>query len=109
MNAVTTHPGAIDLRLFRAMPGNSVLLLPDSPCFTIVAATEAYLQVTGRRLEDIRGRGLFVVFPNNPNDPGQSNEKEALASLQHVLAQKQPHSRPLRYDITGEDGQYTER
>ncbi|RYY84404.1 MAG: PAS domain-containing protein, partial [Chitinophagaceae bacterium] len=109
MNAVTTHPGAIDLRLFRAMPGNSVLLLPDSPCFTIVAATEAYLQVTGRRLEDIRGRGLFVVFPNNPNDPGQSNEKEALASLQHVLAQKQPHSRPFRYDITGEDGQYTER
>ncbi|NTS40681.1 PAS domain-containing protein [Flavisolibacter sp. BT320] len=109
MNAVTRHPSAIDLQLFRAMPGNSVLLLPDAPHYTIVAATDAYLQITGRRLEDIIGRGLFAVFPNNPVDPGQSSHKEVLSLLEHVLHLKQPHARPFRYDIEGTNGVFTER
>ena len=53
-------------RIFEATPGLYLLLDPD---FNIVGVNEAYLSATMTRREDIVGKGLFEVFPDNPDDP----------------------------------------
>ena len=46
------------------------------------------------------GRGLFEVFPDNPDDPGADGVKNLRASLDRVLRTKLPDSMPWqRYDI----------
>ena len=52
--------------LFEAAPGSFLVLKPD---FTIVAASDAYLRATMTDRSAIVGRGLFEVFPDNPEDP----------------------------------------
>jgi two-component system, OmpR family, sensor histidine kinase VicK len=54
--------------LFEKSPG-SLLVKADAPRFTIVAASDAYLQVTSVKREDVLGRGFFEVFPDGHNDP----------------------------------------
>ena len=61
---------AIDFRaLFEHSP-NSYMLLDRE--LRYVAANRAYLDVTGRSLEDLLGRNIFDIFPHDPEDP--SNE-----------------------------------
>lgn len=52
--------------LFESAPGLYLVLTPD---FTIVAVSDAYLQATMTKREEIVGRGLFDVFPDNPEEP----------------------------------------
>lgn len=44
-----------------AIPGCHLILLPDAPRFTIVAATYAYLRATGCSREALIGRGLAEI------------------------------------------------
>src|SRR5262245_37938615 len=55
--------------LFEAAPGAFLVLLPDAPRFTVVAASDAYLRATLTERDHIVGRGLFEVFPDHPADP----------------------------------------
>jgi hypothetical protein len=55
--------------LFAGLPGLYLILKPDSPKFTIVDASDAYLNATMTKREIIIGHGLFEIFPDNPNDP----------------------------------------
>ena len=65
-----TYPSKPDFQtLFEAAPGLYLVLLPDAPQYTIVAVSDAYARATMTRREDILGRGLFEVFPDNPADP----------------------------------------
>jgi len=52
--------------LFESAPGLYLVLDPE---FTIVAASDAYLAATMTKRDEIVGRGIFDVFPDNPNDP----------------------------------------
>jgi signal transduction histidine kinase/ActR/RegA family two-component response regulator len=84
-------------RLFEAAPGLYLVLTPD---FHIVAATEAYLRATMTTREAIVGRHLFEVFPDNPDDPGATGEKNLRASLERVLATGAPDAMAVqKYDI----------
>ena len=72
--------------LFEAAPGLYLVLTPE---FRIVAVSNAYLQATMTKREEILGRGIFDVFPDNPNDPhatGVRNLRESLASVLQNLA-----------------------
>jgi PAS domain S-box-containing protein len=101
---------SIDLQLFQAMPGNSALLLPDAPHFTIIAASEGFFETSGRSFEELVGKGLFEAFPNPPGDEENTSENRLRDSLQQVLQKKDPHSLPLhRYDIPLDNGSFTER
>lgn len=75
-------------------------LLVLSPRLTIVAATDAYLSATMTNRDDVVGRALFEVFPDNPDDPGADGEGNLRASLRRVIEQKRADTMPVqKYDI----------
>ena len=88
----------LDFRaLFEALPGLYLVLAPD---FTISAASDAYLHATLTRREEIVGRALFDVFPDNPEDLNASGVHNLRASLQRVLDTGRADAMPLqKYDI----------
>jgi PAS domain S-box-containing protein len=86
--------------LFEAVPGLYLVLLPNSPDFTIVAVSDAYLRATMTRRKEILGRGLFEVFPDNPADVAATGVSNVRASLMNVLWNRTQHSMPVqKYDI----------
>ncbi len=83
--------------LFESAPALYVVLRPD---FTIVAATDAYLAATMTRREGVLGRGIFEVFPDNPNDPAASGVQNLRASLERVRDHRESDTMPMqKYDI----------
>jgi signal transduction histidine kinase len=99
--------------IFESLPGQYLVLLPDAPRFTIIGATDAYLQATMTVREEIIGRGLFEIFPDDPDDPAPTGVSNLAAFLQRVLAsrhadtmaiQKYPVRRP-----TADGGSFEER
>jgi signal transduction histidine kinase len=92
-----------EFRLLEAAPGAYLVLDPD---FTIVAVTEAYLRATLVAREQIVGRELFDVFPDNPNDPAATGARNLRASLETVLRTGAPHAMPVqKYDIRRPDSE----
>ena len=84
-------------RLFESAPGLYLVLTPD---FHIVAVSDAYLSATMTRREDVIGKPLFEVFPDNPADAGATGEANLLASLGRVLKNRAPDAMPVqKYDI----------
>lgn len=96
--------------LFESAPGLYLVLLPN---LRIVAVSDAYANATMVRREDIVGRELFDVFPDNPNDTLATGVAQLRASLQRVLSTKKPDIMAIqRYDIRNpetEGGQFEER
>jgi signal transduction histidine kinase/CheY-like chemotaxis protein len=89
---------AVDFRLlFESAPGLYLVLASD---LTILAASEAYLSATLTRREQIVGRGLFDVFPDNPDDPGATGVSNLRASLDRVRAARVADTMAVQqYDI----------
>jgi len=93
-------------RIFEASPEVVLVLLPDSPRFTMVAATDARLRATHTTRETI-GRGLFDVFPDDPDDGGATGASNLRASLERVLATRAADTMAVqKYDIRGPDGNF---
>ena len=67
--------------LFESAPGLYLVLAPD---LTIVAASDAYLAATMTTREQILGRMIFDVFPDNPDNPNASGVRNLKASLDRV-------------------------
>jgi signal transduction histidine kinase/CheY-like chemotaxis protein len=66
----------------------------------IVAVSDAYLHATMTRREDILGRGLFEVFPDNPDDPAATGVGNLRASLDRVRSGRLPDTMAVqKYDI----------
>jgi len=64
-----------------------------------VAVSEAYAAATMTKREEILGRGLFEVFPDNPADPGANGVENLHTSLRRVVERRLPHAMPpLKYD-----------
>ncbi len=85
--------------LFESAPGLFLVLRPDAN-FTILGASDAYLCATLTQREKIVGRGLFDVFPDNPDDPTATGTSNLRASLERVVATKLPDTMAVqKYDI----------
>lgn len=113
MNNTTAHSQDIPqlyLRLFETVPGNNLLIKADAPHYTLLAASEGFLQLTGKSKEEIIGKGLWEAFPPNP-DYGENKEVDDIkASLKEVITTKKAHQMPVqRYDITDTENHYSER
>jgi PAS domain S-box-containing protein len=94
-------------RLFEATPTPYVVLTRD---FTIVAANEARLRATMTTREQIIGKKLFDVFPDNPDDPEANGVRNLCASLDRVLEHARSDAMPIqKYDIPTPTGGFEER
>jgi PAS domain S-box-containing protein len=81
-------PPPVDFQaLFQHSP-NSYMVLDRQLRF--VAANDAYLQVTGKRLEELIGQDLFDAFPHDPADPTNESATLLRQSLERVLATGKP-------------------
>jgi signal transduction histidine kinase len=101
----------IDFReLFEKSPGLYLVLKPD---LSIVAVTDAYLRATMTVREEITGRGIFDVFPDNPEDTEADGVSNLRASLMRVLQNKTTDTMAIqKYDIkkpASEGGEFEER
>ena len=96
--------------LFERGPG---LLLVLDPGLHIAGVSDAYLTATMTRRDDIVGRHIFDVFPDNPDDPGATGVANLRASLERVRTLRQPDAMAVqKYDIRKPDdegGGYEER
>lgn len=96
--------------IFDSAPDTYLLLAPDPPRFTMLAANEARLRATMTRLEDVIGKPLFEVFPDNPTDTGATGVRNLETSLREVIRTGKPHRMPLqKYDIRKPSGEFEER
>ncbi|WP_165973813.1 EAL domain-containing protein [Paucimonas lemoignei] len=85
---------------FDAIPVPCLVLTPD---FTIVAANEAYLRITQASHNDVIGRNIFDIFPDNQYAPPASGTHNLRTSLLRVMQDKTSNMMPIqRYDITVE-------
>ena len=74
---------SIGLEAYIQSAPNIVLLL--EPDFTIVAVSDTLLKSTMMSREDVVGKQLFDVYPNNPHDPTADGDTNLRASLERVL------------------------
>ncbi|MDH6520687.1 serine phosphatase RsbU (regulator of sigma subunit) [Streptomyces sp. SAI-135] len=103
-------PDSIDYpAVFQALPGMVALLTPD---LVYADVNEEFLRMAGRRREEVVGRYLFDVFPDNPNDTASTGMLNLAASLHRVLETGERDSMALqRYDVEvpGRPGVWEER
>jgi len=94
----TQEPTGPDFHiLFEAAP-DPYLVLDSS--LNIVAVSNAYLRATLTLREQILGKQIFTVFPDNPDDPGAEGVRNLKLSLQRVLKNQQPDPMAVqKYDI----------
>lgn len=87
-----------------------LVLTPD---FNIVAVSDAYLRATMTKREEILSRGIFEVFPDNPDDPSASGVRNLRTSLERVLHDKTADTMAgQKYDIrkpASQGGDFEER
>ena len=80
--------------IFEEAPG---LILVLNPSFTILAISDAYVEATYTKREDLVGKNFFDVFQESKNTTALAETK---ASLEYVLKNKKPHLIPmLRMEI----------
>jgi hypothetical protein len=94
-------PG-IDYRaVFQALPGMVALLTPE---LVYADTNEDFLRNAHRTREELIGRYLFDVFPDNPNDPSATGSRDLQASLRRVLETGERDTMALqRYDVQSLD------
>ena len=76
----------------------------------MVAANRARYLATNTGEEDIIGRRLFDVFPDNPDDPSATGVENLTASLRRVMETGRADVMPVqKYDIHNGEGEFEER
>lgn len=84
-----------------------LLILVLDPTFTILAISDAYVEATHSKREDLVGKYFFDVFQDTKNT---SALEETKASLEYVLKNKKPHLMPmLRMEIKNLEGVLEEK
>lgn len=87
--------------VFRALPGIVALLTPE---LVYVDVNDDFVRLTGRAREDLVGRYIFDVFPENPHDEAAAGMRETRESMLRAVATGERDTMAvLRYDI--EDAQ----
>ncbi|MES2504109.1 MAG: PAS domain S-box protein [Myxococcota bacterium] len=84
-------------QIFKALPQPIMIMRAD---LTIVAASDVYLKTTLTKREEIVGRKVFDVFPDDPDDVDAKGHQALKNSLERVLREKvQDVMATIKYDI----------
>ena len=101
------------LEAFRRDYGGSpkpAALIDPEPGLLIVEANPTYEQAVNLRRERMAGQPLFLLFPDNPDDPEAHGVSHLYDSLRAVAETGRPHAMAdQRYDIRDGDGRFVER
>ena len=76
----------------------SLILKADAPLFTVLAASNRYLELTHKDREEVLGNGLFETYPGAHSDP---NEKYSVfSSFMRVIESGKTDELPIfKYEI----------
>ena len=99
------------LSIFKAIPLPAILIRANAPDFTVENANDAYTELSGKPREELVGKNLFELFPDNPNDSASDSVKRMTTQLRAVIETGQESSKNVeRYDIeVGDTGNFEER
>ena len=98
------HSRAILQGLFESLPGLFLVFTPD---LKIVSVSDALLEATMTKRENVVGRSIFEIFPDQP---GTSAISDWRASLDRVRQAVAPDTMAIqKYDIRRPDGVFEER
>jgi signal transduction histidine kinase len=88
----------IDYRaIVENLPGLFVIL---DDALTIVGVSDAYNRSTMTRRDEMLGRSMFEVFPDNPDDPSADGARNLHASLRRVQKSAVPDTMAVqKYDV----------
>ncbi|HWZ02459.1 MAG TPA: ATP-binding protein [Mucilaginibacter sp.] len=91
-----SFPADIFQTIFEKSPG-SLLVKGDMPRFTIIAASDTYLEITSSTRENIIGKGFFEVFPD---DEASNDDNSARPVFTKVVKTGQKIDVPAyRFDV----------
>ncbi len=86
------------------------MLLDPAPGLRIIDVNDAYARATLTKRDEVVGRSLFDIFPDNPDDALADGVTNLYASLRTVVKTGQPHAMAVqRYDIRDLSGKFVER
>lgn len=92
-------------QLFTLLPERYVVVANDPPLFTITAASDAYLNVTGKTRDEIIGKGMFEAFPDTSAQAKKTGRGKLYKILEKCGRTGEPVSTgTLRYDIENDKG-----
>ena len=82
--------------VFETSPGKNVLLLPDTPYFTVAALSDSSTKAAQITREEAVGRSIFDLYKGKGLHTFERIAGSLSDSLHHVLIYKQPHSTDVR-------------
>jgi PAS domain S-box-containing protein len=83
--------------IFLVSPSPLIVLTPD---LYLAAANDSYLEVVHKKREEIIGKYIFDIFPDNPGTPEIKSSQKAKLSFEWIKKHKKPLVKPIsRYDI----------
>jgi len=83
--------------IFKDLPFSCILFEKINEEFFIKDANTYYCKLTNTTAENLKGKIISEVFPENPNSP---NLNRVLESLKYAYNNKKPHKiKALRYDL----------
>lgn len=93
--------------IFEASLELYIILAPDG---TILSVNPAYAEATLTKAEEIIGKNMFEVFPDNPDDPLADGTANLRHSLNTVVRTGQTNTMAVqRYDVRKADGTFEVR
>lgn len=91
--------------VFKSTPA-LLLLIGVDPAFTLLDASDSYLKTSHTERDQIVGRPLFEVFPDNPDDLNANGAANLRASLLRVLKTGLPDTMAVqKYDVRRPDSE----
>jgi len=101
-------PPEIDYKIvFEQTPGMCLIL---DPTFRIIAQNLTHARATLSTERSIVGKGLFEVFPDNPDDPYAKGVAAVRESLLKVMKTRRADTMPIiRYDVRPHSGNFQQR
>lgn len=83
-------------RIFESIPGSYIILYPD---LTVAAVSDGYLQTTMVKRENLVGKFIFDIFPDNP-DGKSRNSSDVRKSFEKVFRTGTADELPIiKYDV----------
>jgi PAS domain S-box-containing protein len=83
--------------IFNCAPVPQLLIQANHPDFTVLAASDAYLQMSGVGRDRLIGKNLSEVFTGHPANVAFNDLRDLRASLRTVIATRTPDQLPTQH------------